>query len=103
MIYMQHEVLKIMPWELSDKEIDHINRNTLNNCKDNLRIVTHTDNMRNTDRHLKRRGYSYNKRAGLWSVYLDRPGLNRKYLGYAKTEEEASLRAKEALDAYNSN
>jgi hypothetical protein len=48
--------------------------------------------MRNTNRHKHRVGYCYNKRARLWSVYLDEPGQKRRYLGYTKTIEEAQER-----------
>jgi hypothetical protein len=96
MIYIQHQVLGIMPWELNGKEIDHNDRNPLNNQRYNLVITTHTGNMRNTRRHIERKGYCFNHRAQLWSVYLDSPGLNRKYLGYTKTKEEAIQRIEEA-------
>lgn len=97
-IYMHHEVLDVDSGFLkfSDKEVDHINGNTLDNRKENLRIVNHTENMRNTKRHIERVGYSYSKRAKRWLCYLDQPDKPRKYLGYTKTKEEAELRIKEA-------
>lgn len=93
-IYMQHEVLGIMPWELDGKQIDHIDRNTLNNRQENLRVVSRAENMRNTLRHQNRRGYCWHKRANLYLVYLDEPGKARKYLGYTKTEAEAQERVR---------
>ncbi len=96
MIYIHHEVLGIMPWELNGKEIDHIDGNPLNNCRENLRIVTHEENMRNSHRHIERIGYSYNEKARLWMVYLDMPGKKRKHLGYTKTKLEAEQRIAEA-------
>jgi hypothetical protein len=101
MVYMQHQVLDIMPWELDGKEIDHRDRNPLNNCRYNLLVTDHTGNMRNTLRHLERKGYCFNRRANLWSVYLDMPGETRRYLGYTKTEEEAVLRVQEARLAHH--
>jgi hypothetical protein len=49
-IYMHHQVLRIDPQELSGKEIDHMNCNTLDNRKSNLRVITHAENMRNSRR-----------------------------------------------------
>lgn len=100
-IYMHHQVLEIMPWELRGKVIDHKDRNPLNNWRDNLRITTQTINMRNTNRHLNRKGYCFNKRANLWFVYLDRPDQSRINLGYTKTEEQAIIKIAEARLAYN--
>lgn len=96
MIYMGHEVLQVK--SCKQWEVDHRDKDTLNNQRDNLRIVTHKVNMQNTDRHLNRKGYCYNKRAGLYSVYLDMPNQKRRYLGYTKTETEAITRAKEARE-----
>jgi hypothetical protein len=91
MIYLQHEVLNKMPWILSAQglEIDHIDRNPLNNCKYNLRVTTHAVNMQNSFQALNRVGVCFNARANLWLAYLDRNGEKRKYLGYRKTKEEA--------------
>jgi hypothetical protein len=89
MIYMHHEVLEVDSYLLDNLEVDHIDGDTLNNCRCNLRLVNHTTNMLNTNRHKNRLGYSFNKRANLYVVYLDRPCRSRLYLGYRKTVEEA--------------
>ena len=88
-IYMHHEVLHIIPWELNGMEIDHIDRNPLNNCKANLRIVTHRENSHNSGDAGRGKGVSYNFRAKLYMAYLDRLGQRRSYLGYFKTREAA--------------
>lgn len=95
MIYMHRQITGAEVGQ----EVDHIDRNPLNNTRRNLRIVTHEENMQNTLRSLNKKGYCWNARARLYSVYLDRPGKSRKYLGYAKTEEEAIARLTEARDA----
>lgn len=96
MIYMQHQVLDMMPWALNGYEIDHVNRDPLDNTRDNLRILTHAQNMLNSKNAGKGIGVTYNERANLWMVYLDRPGEKRKYLGYTKTREEGLARVEAA-------
>lgn len=101
-IYMHHFVLNIEKGDLEGKTIDHIDRNPLNNQKENLRIVTRTENMRNTLRHKEHKGYCFNKRAHLWCAYLDEPvgcATKRKYLGYFHTEEAAKNAVQEARNA----
>lgn len=102
-IYLHHEVLGVDPAQikLEGKEVDHINGNPLDNRKANLRIVDHFTNMRNTKRHKNRVGYCFNKRANLWSCYIDMPDKPRQYLGYTKTKEEAERRVNEARNANN--
>jgi hypothetical protein len=70
-------------------ETDHVDGNPLNNKKENLRSATHTENMRNTDRHRNRVGVSFNARAGLYVAYIDEPDKKRRYLGYCKTRKQA--------------
>jgi len=75
------------------KSIDHIDRNKLNNNLNNLRIVSHQENMFNTNA----KGYEFDKRINRYASYIT---LNSKkiHLGYFDTEEEARnayLKAKE--------
>ena len=76
--------------------IDHINHNTLDNRKCNLRIVTSQEN--NFNRRCK--GYCWNKKANKWKayIYLDYKSI---HLGYFNTEEEARSSYLEAKEKYH--
>lgn len=82
--------------------VDHINHNTLDNRKENLRIVTNAENQQNREgkrrdnNSSKYRGVSWNKRECKWKAHMK---LNGKYvhLGTFDNEEEAyqaSLKAR---------
>lgn len=96
-IYMHHEVLCISTTRLREmqKEVDHVNGNSLDNRKENLRIVTHTENMQNTERHRSHIGYSYHKQSGLYVIYVTYPG-RRISLGYCRTEIKAAAQVRKA-------
>jgi len=87
-------------------EVDHINHNTLDNCKCNLRICTRSENARNNQGHSTRTGSKYKgvyfqdtmkyeerrKRPLVkpWRAYTRLNG-KRVWFGYYATEEEAAL------------
>lgn len=71
---------------------DHINGDTLDNRKCNLRIVDHSQNMQN--RKLGKnsssglRGVCWHRRDKRWTAYIKHRG-KRVHLGYFKTKEQA--------------
>ena len=78
--------MKAEPHEI----VDHINRNTLDNRKENLRIVDHRDNMLNKiahkDSNSKYKGVSYQDRSGKFVAYY-----KRTFIGYFDKEIDAAL------------
>ena len=71
--------------------IDHINRNRLDNRKENLRACTDSENNKNrkisSGKSSCHRGVSF--RNGKWQVVIRIDG-KLKWFGYFKTEEEAA-------------
>lgn len=75
-------------------EIDHINRNGLDNRECNLRIVTHQINQNNRSKEKtatsKYYGVSYDNNRKCWQVGFSSMG-KRKNIGRFKTEIEAAV------------
>jgi hypothetical protein len=70
--------------------IDHVNGDTLDNRRANLRVVTYRENMQNRRTHRKGSvaGVGWHSRDKSWRAYADIGGIHRS-LGYFKTREEA--------------
>jgi hypothetical protein len=97
-IFMYHQIMEVWPWELYKKGlvVDHIDRNPLNNCRHNLRVVDQATNMQNTSRSINRIGVCYDKRHKKWKAYLDNPRMPRLNLGTFLTKEEAEASVRNA-------
>lgn len=82
-------------------QVDHINHDTLDNRRSNLRIVTHAQNRQNlkgAQRDNKSsgiRGVSWHKRNKKWQAKIKLKG-KQQHLGYFDDVYEASLVAAEA-------
>jgi hypothetical protein len=94
-----HRVITNAP---EGKDVDHIDRNKLNNQKSNLRICGRSLNIFNTEPHRKNlssgiRGVSYSKLKMKWRVRLT---LNKKYIinKFVDSKEEAGKIYKEAVE-----
>ena len=78
-------------WDIHDSSqnnsIDHIDRNSLNNNLSNLRVATALEQVLNRE-FKNAKGYYFNK--GKWKAQIKING-KQIYLGYFKTEQEASL------------
>ena len=81
----------------SDMFIDHINRDGLDNRRENLRIVTHSENHFNerirSDNTSGYKGVSPRKYKGSINGWVAQYGT--KYVGCFKTKEEAIIKRKE--------
>lgn len=93
-LYMHREILmRILERQLDSKEyVDHIDGNSLNNKRNNLRVVTPQQSAINRDyTSINKSGYrgvSWFKRTGKWQVYI-KIGGKAKFLGYFDTAETA--------------
>ena len=76
-------------------ETDHRNQNTLDNRKQNLRFVTHQENLMNK----KVKGFSWNGQIKKWDVRIMK---NRKqiFIGYFKKMKDAKAARAEAVEKY---
>ena len=88
---LMHRIIVSVPFGL---EIDHINGNGCDNQRDNLRICTHQQNVRNCkkctkDTSSKYKGVCWHKTNRKWQAYI---GANKKviYLGYFDIEDDAA-------------
>ena len=85
------------------KVVDHINHCKSNNCKNNLRICTHSENMKNKKKSKNNTsgitGVTWKKRDKRWEAQIT---VDNKiiHLGYFKTIEEAAKARKEAEIKY---
>lgn len=78
-------------------EIDHINRDKLDNRKANLRLCTHAENCRNRGKwrgcSSQHRGVSWNKRRSCWQVVIRENGRLTWKGSYASELEAAKAAA----------
>jgi hypothetical protein len=84
------------------KEIDHLNRNKLDNCVDNLRWATSSQNQANRGKKQNTtsiyKGVSFDKVRDKWISRISKDN-KQKYLGFFLTEIEAfDCRKKYILD-----
>jgi hypothetical protein len=87
------------------KEIDHINRDKLDNCVDNLRWATRSQNSANRGKFKNTssiyKGVYFYKRDNKWSSYIKEKDKKQKNLGRFHTELEASECRQKYIIEYN--
>lgn len=73
--------------------VDHINRNTLDNRIENLRICSNQENSFNRRKHIdgksKYKGVSFHKKTQKWQVSITKNNKSY-YIGLFKSQEEAA-------------
>lgn len=93
----------IIGFSINGRFVDHINGDTFDNRRINLRFVTHRENLSNQKCHRNGTktshyvGVYWNKHAGKWKSII-RLGKERKFLGYFKIEKEAGSAYQTALN-----
>lgn len=91
LIFMHHQVLGIIPGTLRNlgMHTDHINGNTFDNRKANLRLVTAAENAQNSDKVRMQKGIGLDRTHGTYKAYINFPNKRRLNVGTYKTYEEA--------------
>lgn len=86
--YMHREIMGTP----KGRDTDHINSDSLDNRRSNLRIVTTSQNMMNqrkTRGTSKYKGVCWYRAGNKWMAYINLNG-KRKYLGFFHTEDDAA-------------
>lgn len=96
-ILMHRQVMGLPPVPgRTGPEVDHIDGNGLNNCRANLRVVTHAQNMQNRTKSQAsisgHRNVYWSARKRRWRVEVKLNG-QRKHYGYFKDKDQAALTA----------
>jgi hypothetical protein len=83
--YAHRIIFEMFNYEIPEgMQVDHIDRNRLNNRLENLRLATNQENQRN--KYAK--GFTWNKRFNAFQAQI-MVNKKNKNLGYYKTQEEA--------------
>ena len=82
------------------REVDHINRNGLDNRRSNLRLATHAQNEANKPPRGEYKGAYWCKKSGRWRASIRVDGRLRHMGRFATREEAARVYDDAALEAF---
>ena len=94
-IFLHHDIVDYEPDGTSALVVDHINRQTLNNTRKNLRLVTQKVNLENQKQNPLKKGYVFARKRGNLSYY--QVIIKRKYVACCKSYTEAIYKRDEYL------
>lgn len=98
-IYLHREIMRAKKGQV----IDHINGNTLDNRKENLRFCTTRQNSRNAKKNTNNssgfKGVAWHKNRKVWVAYI-KVDYKNKHLGVYNTPESAAKAYDEAAKKY---
>ena len=102
--YETYELMHRLIMKASDKQtIDHIDNDSLNNQKHNLRFCTNQENCFNQGKKeycsSQYKGVCFYRRTGQWMAYIRIDGI-LKHLGYYNSEITAALKYDVAAEKY---
>jgi hypothetical protein len=101
--YLNHRLIFLIFYGYLPKFIDHIDGNPSNNKIENLREVTHSQNIQNSKKIIRNtsgvKNVNWHKRMNKWVVQLCINGKN-KHFGYFDDIKIAELVAQEARNKY---
>ncbi|WP_280755930.1 HNH endonuclease [Paenibacillus sp. LBL] len=83
--------------------VDHINHDCLDNRKENLRLCSHSKNIRNRTKRIagtsKYKGVYFYKNLNKWKAQIEIKG-KKKHLGYFENEQDAAVAYNKAAAFY---
>ncbi len=102
-ILMHRIIAERMSLNIKGKDIDHIDMNTLNNRRSNIRIATRSQNQSNRNKQQNNtsgyKGVGWKKQINKWQAYI---AINRHqfHLGYFTSKIQAAKAYNEAAIKY---